>query len=98
MLRTTFSLCAMRAQCGMSELKCTPGIDVGRLGYGPPLGRPGLGSHVSNWLGAPQSQSRMQRFCAFFVAEANAGFSNKPEKLVRVAMVPPVNPLRKRRR
>jgi hypothetical protein len=40
----------------------------------------------------------MQRFWAFFVAAAKAGFSNSPEKLVTAAAPPPVRPLRKRRR
>ena len=73
MLRTMFSLSAMPAHFGMSDEKCTPGIFVEMLPNGPPLGRPGLGSHVSNWLGAPQSQSRMQCFCAFFVSAAKTG-------------------------
>src|SRR6185503_13122404 len=68
------------------------------LPKGPPLGRPGLGSHVSNWLGAPHNQSRMQCFRAFFVSAANNGLWNSPVKLDTVARTPPVNPLRKSRR
>src|SRR6266568_596455 len=68
------------------------------LPKGPPLGRPGLGSHVSNWLGAPHNQSRMQCFCAFFVCAANTGLWNSPVKLDTLASTPPVNPLRKSRR
>ena len=73
MLRTMFNLSAMPAQRGKSEENWTPGIFVGMLPKGPPLGRPGLGSQVSNWLGAPQSHSRMQCFRAFFVCAANNG-------------------------
>jgi hypothetical protein len=62
------------------------------------LGRPGFGSQVSNWLGAPHSQSRMQRFCAFRASAANTGLWKRPEKLVTAAAVPPTRPLRKNRR
>lgn len=48
MLRTMFSRSAIPAQCGMSDEKCTPGMAVGMLANGPPLGRPGFGSQVSN--------------------------------------------------
>ena len=44
----------------------------------PAAGVPGLGSQVSNWLGAPQSQRRMQCFCSFFACSANAGMENSP--------------------
>ena len=71
---------------------------VGMLPNGPLEGRPGFGSHVSNWLGAPHSQSSKQRLCAFLAAAAKAAFSNNPEKLVTAAAVPPVNPFRNSRR
>jgi len=55
------------------------------LPNGPPDGRPAFGSHVSNWLGAPHSQSRMTFFSAFFAAAAKIGFVNRPVKLVTAA-------------
>ena len=97
MLRTTFNLSAISAHWGMSDEKWTPGIFVGMLPNGPPLGRPGFGSHVSNWLGAPHSQRRMQCFCDFFVSAAKTGFWKRLVKLETVASVLPVKPLRKSR-
>ena len=47
------------AICGISSLMWTPGTEVGMAANGPPVGRPGFGSHVSNWLAPPASQSRM---------------------------------------
>ncbi len=55
------------------------------LPNGPPVGRPGFGSHVSNWLGAPQSQSRMQCFCAFFVSCGKDGIVKQPRETRRTA-------------
>ena len=72
----------MLAHFGISDEKWTPGTAVGMLPNGPPMGRPGFGSQVSNWLGAPQSQSRMTFFSAFFAAAAKSGLVNRPVKLV----------------
>ena len=71
--RTMLSLSAIEAHCGISAEKWRPGIFVGVLPNGPPPGRPGFGSQVSNWLGAPHSQRRMQRFSARFASSARAG-------------------------
>ena len=68
------------------------------LPNGPPDGRPGFGSQVSNWLGAPHSQRRMTFFSAFFAAAAKAGFVNKPLKLVTAAAPDAARPLRNSRR
>ena len=75
-----------------------PGSFVGMLPNGPPDGRPGFGSQVSNWLGAPQSHSRMQCFCARFVSAAKTGFLKRPAKLATLATAPPASPFKKRRR
>jgi len=82
MQRTTLSSCAIRAQRGINEEKCTPGMDVGMLGNGPLLGRPDLGSHVSNWLGPPHRKSRMTFFCDRRTNSANKGLLKSPWKLV----------------
>lgn len=94
----TFSLSAIPAHRGISDEKCTPGIEVGILLNGPLLGRPGLGSQVSNWLGAPQSHSKMQCFWARFTDAAKAGLWKSPVKLATEATPVAVRPLRKRRR
>src|SRR5439155_10863554 len=78
--------------------KWTPGIVVGMLPNGPPDGRPGFGSQVSNWLGAPHSQRRMTFFSAFLAAAAKSGLLNKPEKLVTAAAPDAARPLRNSRR
>ena len=88
----------MLAQRGISEEKCTPGIEVGMLPNGPLVGRPGFGSHVSNWLGAPHSHSSSTFFCAFCTASAKTGFVNKPVKLVTAAAPDAASPFKKRRR
>src|SRR5215207_9229161 len=71
---------------------------VEMLPNGPLLGRPGFGSQVSNWLGAPQSQSRMTFFCAFSAAFAKIGLVKRPVKLVTAVAPVAVRPFRKRRR
>src|SRR5947209_9042241 len=93
-----FSSCANFAQRGISEEKWTPGIEVGMLGKGPLLGRPGLGSHVSNWLGPPHKNSRITFFCARRTVWANNGLVNNPWKLVTAVAPPATRPLRNRRR
>ena len=95
--RMMASLSAMEAHLGMSSLKCTPGMAVGIDLKGPLVGVPGFGSHVSNWLGPPQSQSRMQRFCFRLAVSAKAGLEKRPDQL-KVEMAPAVIPSRKRRR
>src|SRR4029450_4537452 len=88
----------MLAQRGMSDEKCTPGIEVGMLPNGPLLGRPGFGSQVSNWLGAPHSQSRITFFCGFSAALVNTGCVNSPVKLVIAAPPEAVRPFKNKRR
>jgi hypothetical protein len=88
----------MLAQRGISSPKCTPGSFVGMLRNGPAVGRPGFGSHVSNWLGAPQSQSRMQHFCVRFACCAKAGSENKPPQLINERAPAPATPWRNLRR
>src|SRR5262249_24981356 len=48
------------ASLGSSSVKRTPAVRVGMVAKGPrySAGALGLGSKVSRWLGAPQSQSR----------------------------------------
>ena len=46
---------------GISSEMWMPGTAVGIDRNGPPVGVPGLGSHVSSWLEPPASQSRMTR-------------------------------------
>src|SRR5436190_16010374 len=98
MQRTIFKCCAILAQRGINDEKCTPGIDVGILPNGPLVGRPGLGSQVSNWLGAPQRKSRRTFLSAFRAASAKAWLVNKPPKLATAVAPDAANPLRKRRR
>ncbi len=43
----------------MCSLSITPGARVLMALKGPPVGRPGLGSNVSMWLGPPLSHKRM---------------------------------------
>ena len=95
--RTTASLSAIEAHLGRSSEKWLPGILVGMLLKGPPVVVPGLGSQVSNWLGPPQSQSRMQCFCFFFAISAKAGAPNKPAQLIE-EMAPAESPWRNLRR
>jgi len=68
------------------------------LPNGPPLGRPGLGSQVSNWLGAPHNHSKMHSFCALRVSAAKTELWKSPEKLATAAAPPPTSPLRNNRR
>ncbi len=46
---------------GISSEISIPATDVWMERNGPPVSAPGLGSHVSNWLAPPASQSRMTR-------------------------------------
>ncbi len=98
MQRITFSSWAMRAQRGISDEKCTPGMEVAMLPNGPLLGRPGLGSQVSNWLGPPHSQSRIIFFCDRRTVSANKGLEKSPWKLVTAVAPEAARPFRKRRR
>ena len=69
------------------------------LPNGPLDGRPGFGSHVSNWLGAPHSHNKIHRFPFFFTSSANAGELNNPAKLVTTDPSPAVpTPCRNLRR
>ena len=46
-----------------------------------------------NWLGAPQSRSRMQCFCSRLVWAAKAGSENRPPQLINEkAPAPAANP------
>ncbi len=76
---------------------CMPGIDVGIEPNGPPEGRPGLESQVSNWLGAPHNQRSMQRLPRLRAESANAGTLNKLRKLATDA-APAMLPCRNNRR
>ena len=58
---------------GISSEMWMPGTDVGIDRNGPPVGVPGLGSHVSSWLDPPASQSRMTRFSFRFSSPASTG-------------------------
>src|SRR4030095_4240916 len=98
MQRTMLSWCAMLAHRGMSDEKCTPGTEVGMLPNGPLLGRPGFGSQVSNWLGAPHSHSRITFFCAFSAAFAKAGLVKSPVKLVTAVAPVAASPFKNKRR
>lgn len=46
----------------MYSSKRTPGRVVCVFRCGPPVGRPVFGSHVSNWLGPPDMNTRMTCF------------------------------------
>jgi hypothetical protein len=48
------------ATLGHRSATSTPGTAVGIALVGPPVAVPGLGSKVSNWLGPPFMNSRMQ--------------------------------------
>ncbi len=59
---------------------------------GPPLSVPGLGSNVSNWLGAPRMNSRMQampRLRSSSACSVSASFqpqrTGRPPRLCRAA-------------
>src|ERR1044071_2662129 len=73
-------------------------MSVGMLPKGPPLGRPGFGSQVSNWLGAPHSHNKSTFFCAFRAASAKTGLVKSPLKLATAVTPEAANPLRNRRR
>ena len=70
-----------------------PGILVGILLKGPPVGLPGFGSQVSNWLGPPHNHRRIQCFCFFLAVAENAGFEKSPDQL-KVERAPALNPSR----
>ena len=93
MERTTASLSAIEEQDGINSEKCTPGIFVGILLKGPPVGLPGFGSQVSNCDGPPQSQSSMQCFCLRLAISANAGTEKRPDQL-KADIAPAVIPSR----
>ena len=97
MERTTASLSAMEAHFGRSSEKWVPGTFVGMLLKGPPVVVPGLGSQVSNWLGPPQSQRRIQCFCFFLAISAKAGAPKRPAKLID-EIAPAERPCRNLRR
>ena len=48
----------MLAQRGMSEEKCTPGIEVGVLPNGPLEGRPGF--VIANWCGSADCEAHIK--------------------------------------
>src|SRR5882724_9278653 len=96
--RTTASLSMIDAHLGISELICTPGTFVEIARKGPPESVPGLGSHVSNWLGAPVNHSRMQCFCSLLACSANVGTENNPAQLPTEIAPAPASPLRNMRR
>src|SRR5258708_2472922 len=96
--RTIASLSMIEAHLGISELIWMPGTLVEIARNGPPESVPGLGSQVSNWLGAPVSQSRMQCFCSFLACSANAGNEKSPAQLPTEIAPAPASPLRNRRR
>ena len=69
---------------GISSLIRTPGMSVPISVNGPPVGAPGLGSHVSNWLAPPASQRRMTRLLVFL----SALFRPVSAKVFTAALVP----------
>src|SRR6478735_1649526 len=58
----------------------------------------GLGSQVSNWLGAPHNQSRMQCFCWRLACSAKARNENRPLQLKMESAPLATNPCRNGRR
>ena len=98
MQRTTASLSAMVAQRDIKLLKWTPGSFVGIERNGPALIRPGLGSHVSNWLGAPQSHKRMHRLAVRLACWAKAGSEKSPAQLPSDTVPAAPRPVRNFRR
>src|SRR3954471_4362178 len=86
------------AHLGINELICTPSTFVLIARNGPPESVPGLGSQVSNWLGAPVSQRRMQCFCCFFASSAKAGSEKSPAQLATETAPVAASPLRNIRR
>src|SRR5579862_3001639 len=98
MERTIESLSMIVAHFGINSLIRVPGTLVVIARNGPPVGRPGLGSHVSNWLGAPHNHKSMQCFCFFLASSANAGSEKSPAKLESDTAPAPASPFRNMRR
>src|SRR3954452_2743156 len=74
---------------GSSSQMWTPGTTVGIALYGPPVGRPGLGSQVSSWLAPPASQRRITRLSFFFNSLANNGLLSALRAVMSAAKVKP---------
>jgi hypothetical protein len=67
----------------------TPGTAVWIERNGPPVGAPGFGSHVSSWLAPPASQSRITRFCCFFISPARAELASRSMPVMSANAVVP---------
>jgi hypothetical protein len=57
---------------GKSSQMSTPGTAVDMDLNGPPVGLPGLGSHVSNWLEPPANHTKSTRLFCFRSSSAQA--------------------------
>ena len=65
-------------------LRWTPDTAVPMALNSPPVGRPGLGSKVSMWLGPPAMYSRMQALCLVpFSAAWAASTGSQPDAELR---------------
>src|SRR5437762_1958222 len=83
---------------GRFSLIWTPEIVVGMVFVSPPLAWPGLGSKVSNWLGPPPIQSRMQALPDFRRAGALAARRSCQLSAPAAAAAPGMNFRKSRRR
>lgn len=72
-LRTMANCSSIRASRGKYSQKWAPGTLVGTVPNGPPVGAPGLGSKVSNWLGAPLIRTKMTRLAGLRTREGEVG-------------------------
>ena len=73
-LRMIDSLSAMEACSGRCSVNCTPGSFVWIVPKGLRIscGASGFGSHISIWLGPPESQNKMTDFLPLVVPSALA--------------------------
>src|SRR5271154_5927366 len=75
MSANSFITAAVRVQCSAMEM---PGAEVAIARVVPWVSAPGLGSIVSNWLGPPAIQSRMQDLPCLRSSGAAAAMLEKP--------------------
>ena len=78
--RSIESLCAMEACRGRCSENLTPGMVVWMVEKGPrtSAGASGLGSHISIWLGPPESQNSTTAF--FLLPGATLAAGEKPAR------------------
>ena len=90
MLRMVATRFDSRASFGRNSSTCSPGTDVGIDKCGPPVGIPGFGSQVSNWLGPPLIQSRITCFCRCAARSAFSAANRfpNPPNAIPPAMAP----------